>query len=73
MIKTGEVPGHSLSVWTAVRAIDDPSLVVVARPAEPAAAEIPVVRAVPVFADVYREHAPFVWRVLRRLGINEKR
>lgn len=26
---------------------------------------------VPAFADVFREHAPFVWRVLRRLGVRE--
>ena len=25
--------------------------------------------AVPAFADVYRDHAPFVWQVLRRLGV----
>lgn len=31
--------------------------------AEPASA--------PRFADVFRDHAPYVWRVLRRLGIRE--
>jgi RNA polymerase sigma-70 factor (ECF subfamily) len=29
-------------------------------------------RAGPVFADVFRENAPFAWRCLRRLGVAEK-
>jgi RNA polymerase sigma-70 factor, ECF subfamily len=38
---------------------------------EPTAAAAPsrVEAAAPGFAEVYRDHAPFVWRVLRRLGI----
>src|SRR5438105_15938467 len=27
------------------------------------------VAAMPSFAEIYREHAPFIWRVLRRLGV----
>jgi RNA polymerase sigma-70 factor (ECF subfamily) len=27
--------------------------------------------AVPSFAEIFREHAPFVWRVLRKLGVRE--
>jgi RNA polymerase sigma-70 factor (ECF subfamily) len=29
----------------------------------------PEVRELPVFADVFRAHAPFTWRCLRRLGV----
>lgn len=42
-------------MWTAARAEPTPAAEV--RPQ------------VPAVADVYREHAPFVWRVLRRLGV----
>lgn len=34
----------------------------------PQAAERP---ATPAFADVYKDHAPFVWRVLRRMGLGD--
>lgn len=38
-------------------------------PAATAVAAPATTRATPAFADVYRDHAPFVWRVLRRLGV----
>jgi RNA polymerase sigma-70 factor (ECF subfamily) len=31
--------------------------------------ERPAGAAAPAFADLYRDHAPFVWQVLRRLGV----
>jgi RNA polymerase sigma-70 factor (ECF subfamily) len=36
------------------------------------AAEHPVPNEVPVFSEVYRENAAFVWRSLRRLGVYER-
>lgn len=45
-------------MWTALREA------VAASPAD----ERP---ATPPFAEVYRDHGPFVWRVLRRLGLRE--
>lgn len=55
-----------------MRAPDELSSAVVpgAEPAPAPAVTSPVAREVPAFAEVYREHAPFVWRVLRRLGVS---
>ena len=50
---------HSLPVWTAVQASGDLPL---------APGPVAVI-ALPQFAEVYRAHATFVWRVLRRLGV----
>jgi RNA polymerase sigma-70 factor (ECF subfamily) len=46
-------------VWTAVQASDD---------VQPVPTVAPPIAA-PTFADVYRAHAAFIWRVARRLGV----
>ena len=52
---------HSLGVWTALRAAAG----------TPSVEDRPATPATPAFADVYRDHAAFVWRVLRRLGVGD--
>jgi RNA polymerase sigma-70 factor (ECF subfamily) len=70
---------HSPSVWTVTEAADERAPAVVRSaddgpPARPASAGASVAprsgpASLPALADVYREHAPYVWRVLRRLGV----
>ena len=40
-------------------------------PVRPTPGTPPSTPGVPPFAQVYAEHAPFVWRSLRRLGVRE--
>lgn len=61
MIRKPDPASHSLPVWTALRDPAEPS---------PAALASAPAQAAPRFADVYRDHAAFVWRVLRRLGVH---
>lgn len=32
---------------------------------------MPAAQPIPRFAEIFREHAPYVWRVMRRLGVRE--
>ena len=39
-------------------------------PTDPAVAPSPEAPVAPSFERVFQEHAPFVWRALRRLGVD---
>lgn len=59
-----------MTVWTTAATPDDSPPAIV--PADESGAPVPVVPSVPAtpsFAEIYREHLPFVWQVLRRLGV----